>query len=186
MLEPALRVGLLTPPRWLTDRSPSFGASLAKTNISETWVCDERGRPVGRASRGRETRAERLAPSACSMPPTARPTSPRAIPRADLLAARPSRQKSKVRNFKTRREGRVPRLLPTRGTPRWNIGLVTPPMPHRSTHLFRPRSYHRARARFPRGPVRTARQPVTRNPRRPGWSGRTGRSTGRSWDTRPA
>jgi hypothetical protein len=58
---PALGAGLMTPPKRLTDRSPSFGVSLASTNTSETWVCDERGRPVGRASRrGLETRAERV------------------------------------------------------------------------------------------------------------------------------
>jgi hypothetical protein len=50
----------LTPPKCLTVRSPSSGVSLASTNTSETWVCDERGKPFGRASRrGRETRAER-------------------------------------------------------------------------------------------------------------------------------
>jgi hypothetical protein len=48
------------PPKCLTDRTPSFGVSLAGTNTSESRFCDERGRPVGRASRrGRETRAER-------------------------------------------------------------------------------------------------------------------------------
>jgi hypothetical protein len=57
--------GLLTPPKCLTDRSPSFGVSLASTNTSETWGCNDRGRPVGRASRrGRETRAERRAVAA--------------------------------------------------------------------------------------------------------------------------
>jgi hypothetical protein len=56
----ALGAGLLTPPKCLTDRSPSFGVSSASTNTSETWVCDERGRRIGRASRrGREPRAER-------------------------------------------------------------------------------------------------------------------------------
>jgi YD repeat-containing protein len=60
--QPALGAGLPTPPKCLTDRSPSFRASLASTNTSETWVCDERGRPVGRTSRrGQETRAERHA-----------------------------------------------------------------------------------------------------------------------------
>jgi hypothetical protein len=61
---PALGAGLTTPPqipRWarvsrprpksLTDRSPSFGVSLANTNTFEAGVCGERGRPVGRVPR---------------------------------------------------------------------------------------------------------------------------------------
>jgi hypothetical protein len=66
---PALGAGLCltTPSKCLTARSPSFGVSLASKNTSETWVCDQRRRPVGRASRrGRETRAERHAVAASS------------------------------------------------------------------------------------------------------------------------
>jgi hypothetical protein len=112
--ELALGAGLLTPPKCLTDRSPSFGVSLASTNTSETWVCDERGRPVGRArGRGRETRAQRdprparPAPSATRSPrdPFGDAYSPpRAIPWADLLAA-PFTARSKVRNIKTGESG---------------------------------------------------------------------------------
>jgi hypothetical protein len=70
----ALGAGLSRPrpkaPRWarvsrprpksMTDKSPSFGISLARTITFEAGVCGERGRPVGRVPRrGRETRAER-------------------------------------------------------------------------------------------------------------------------------
>jgi hypothetical protein len=70
----ALGAGLTTPPgrlragrgshdpapKSMTDRSPSFGISLASTNTFEAGVCGKRGRPVGRIPRrGRETRAER-------------------------------------------------------------------------------------------------------------------------------
>jgi hypothetical protein len=70
----ALGAGLTTPPgrlragrgchdpapKSMTDRSPSFGISLASTSTFEAGVCGIRGRPVGRVPRrGRETRAER-------------------------------------------------------------------------------------------------------------------------------
>jgi hypothetical protein len=91
--------GLLTPPKCLTDRSPSFGVSLASTNTSETWGCNDRGRPVGRAKAGgvgrpapsaaRSPRDPRRAPRDRRVTPKAIPTQPRAIPWADLYLTRP-------------------------------------------------------------------------------------------------
>jgi hypothetical protein len=98
--KPALGAVLTTPPKCLTDRSPSFGASSASTNTSETCVCDERGRPVGRASRrGRETRAERRAVGASS-------------PRRCLLPPERNRARAGAERARINRD------------PRWRVGLV--------------------------------------------------------------
>ena len=92
------------PAQILTDRSSSFGVSLAARTAlipasavsAETW---RSGKPA-RSGDAPTPRGRRVPPRRCLVPPT--------IPWADLLAA-PFTAKSKVRHIKTRQRA-LPRL----------------------------------------------------------------------------